>query len=98
MWSIRPNQALELQSAKRSSKSGIGFERFFGTKMSTVGLQNEVFLRPKSVPKSTQNSDLENRGFPHQDARGRKRTQRVGGSGGAGKSTEIYRYILEDGH
>ena len=31
--------------------------------MYTFGLQNEAFLRLKSVPKSTQKSDLEKRGI-----------------------------------
>ena len=73
--------------------------------MSTFGLQNEAFLRLKSVPKSTQKSDLEKRGFWQQgrarmveDGRGWSRTVegprisgRVVGGGGRRKSTEIFR-------
>ena len=68
-------------------------------KMSTLGLQNEAFLRPKSAPKSTQNSDLEKRGFRAAgwglDAAGR------GGSTAEAvppKSTEINQKIPEEIH
>ena len=78
-----------------SSKLGIKCQTICGTKMSTFGLQNEAFLTLKSVPKSTQKSDLEKRG------KKRKRRTRmidsarprgqVSGGGGRPKSTDLFR-------
>ena len=56
--------------------------------MSTFGLQNEAFLTLKSVPKSTQTSDLEKRG---KKRRGWSITIWVGGGGGRRKSTDLFR-------
>ena len=63
--------------------------------MFIFGLQNEAFLTLKSIPKSTQKSDLEQRG-KNQKLRTVAREPgglrvRVGGGGGRRKSTDLFR-------